>query len=944
VAGPEPRAPAQTRIAIESARAHNLQGVSCTVPLRALTVVTGVSGSGKSSLAFDTLYAEGQRRYVTSLSTYARQFLERLARPEVDHISNLPPAIAIEQHNRVTNARSTVGTATELLDHLRLLYARVGETVCPDCERTVRACSPSELAAELAAEAAAAGGRRLVVGVPLERRGRQPLAELRDAWVREGYRRVWTAAEGFADWSELPARGIGALLRAGALLVVDRVAVRGDAERTRLAEALAAGFRCGGGRLVALDADAPDAPRTCIEGFACDGCGRRFPAPTPPLFSFNSPIGACETCSGFGRIQALDWDRVIPDPRRSLRDGAVAPFTTSMGRSLQRDLLECCEDRGVDPDTPYGALSAGDQDWVREGDDAWYGVRGFFDWLERRRFKVQARVLIARYRRFDPCPDCEGGRLGPAARCVRVAGEDLGTLSRRSLADLESWVEALDLPEPRRAASERLRALLLARLRVCNEVGLGYLSLDRTLRTLSGGEAQRIQLGTALSGRLTGTLYVLDEPSIGLHARDLERLVGVLQRIRDQGNTVVVVEHALEVVRAADHVIDLGPGAGRHGGRLLVEGPPAAVAAEAGSATGRALAAPPAKPPARRTPADAGALRIVGAREHNLRDLDVEIPLRRLVVLTGVSGAGKSTLIERCLVPGLRAKLAEGEAPEPGDYDRIEGAEAIERVVVVDQRPATRSPRSNPATVSRAFEGIRKRFAATREAKAEGVAPGFFSFNVAGGRCERCEGSGELVIDMQFLDDVRVPCDDCGGRRYRAEALRLTLDGRSIADVLDLSIEEACEVFAGDRRIADRLAPFVRAGLGYLQLGQPLSTLSGGEHQRVRIAQALQEGGEGTLYVLDEPTTGLHPADVEVLLESLDQLLADGGSVLLVEHHLDVIARADHVIDLGPEGGPGGGRLVAAGPPEAVAAVRDSHTGAALRAHEARAGRPAGPR
>jgi excinuclease ABC subunit A len=920
---------AQAEIRIQNARSHNLKGVSCRIPLRALTAVTGVSGSGKSTLAFDTLYAEGQRRYVTSLSTYARQFLERLPRPEVDSISNLPPAIAIEQRNRVTNARSTVGTATEILDHLRLLFARVGETRCPDCELPVEPGTVEAISERIIRRWE---GERLSLAAPVlvrlgDKGRRETVGQLRDRLVREGFTRLLDASGAVVDLSETPLSRISSLRREASLLI-DRLVPRAGEGRARLTEAVASAFARGDGVLLVLDQSGQRA--LFREGFACDGCQRQFPSPEPALFSFNTPLGACQTCQGFGRVAGLDWERVVPDPEASLEEGAIAPFTTPMGRALQLDLMRACRRLKIPTDRPFESLPDQQRQLVLEGDDGdWYGVRGFFEWLEGRRYKVQARVLIARYRRFDPCPDCQGARLRPEALCVRVAGRQLGEISRWTISKLCRWLEELELSREQRERSRRLLPALCSRVATVERVGLGYLSLDRQVRTLSGGEAQRIQLGTALGGALTAALYVLDEPSVGLHPRDVERLLAVLRGIRDRGNTVVVVEHAPEIIAAADHVVDLGPGAGWGGGHLVVEGSVEQVRAHRESRTGAALrgeieaatAAARSRPRAR-----SGLLKVVGARENNLRDLEVEIPLGQLVVITGVSGAGKSTLVSSVLVGNLRRD------PERGACDRIEGAERVREVVVVDQSPATRSPRSNPATICKAFDGIRRLFASTREARTLGVGPGWFSFNVAGGRCETCDGVGEVVIDMQFLDDVRVPCDACAGRRYRREVLEVRLDGRSIADVLELTVDQARQAFAGEPRIEERLASLSRVGLGYLSLGQPLSTLSGGEHQRLRLASALAEDPDRVLYVLDEPTTGLHPADIQVLLGCLEELLERGGSVLVVEHNLEVIRQADHLIDLGPDGGPAGGTVVASGTPQQVSRVEQSHTGAALRA------------
>jgi excinuclease ABC subunit A len=883
-------------------------------------VVTGVSGSGKSSLAFDTLYAEGQRRYVASLSTYARQFLERLPRPEVESISHLPPAIAIERRNRVTQARSTVGTATEILDHLRLLYAHAGETWCPGCSRRVEAGDVESVTSRISARFA---GGRIAVGAPLPG-GRGGAAELREGLLREGYARMLDEAGAVHDVSELGAREFERLRRGGWLLV-DRLALGGDpaAARTRLAEAVANAFERGQGRLVVVT---PEGVAEYQRGIACDGCGRRFPEPTPPLFSWNSPLGACETCQGFGRVAALDVERVLPDPRKALAQDAVAPFATPSARRWNARMLAAAARAGVPTNVAVGALRPDQLDWLLRGDDrGWKGVEGYFAKLERKRYKVQNRVRIARYRRFDPCPACGGARLKPDALCVRVGGLDIAALCRLTLGALEEWLAELELTAARGRRVARLLADLRTRVATAVAVGLDYVALERPMRTLSGGEAQRIQLASALGGTLTASLYVLDEPSIGLHARDVGRLIGILERIRDQGNTLVVVEHAPELIGAADHVIDLGPGAGRLGGRVIAEGEVSALRADPASLTGRALAgtldAAPRRPRAAR-----GRLRVVGAREHNLRDVSVDVPLGQLVVVSGVSGAGKSTLVRSVLVGQLRRD------PERGACARIEGADAIDEVVLVDGALPSRSPRSNPATVSKAWEPIRKRFAETREARARGFTPGTFSFNVPGGRCEVCEGAGEVVVDMHFLEDVRMPCEACEGLRFKPEVLEIRLRERSIVDVLALTVEEALSFFADDAQVCARLDPLKRVGLAYLTLGQPLSTLSAGEAQRLRVAEALHEGSQRKLYVLDEPTTGLHAADIRVLIGCLDALLDAGGSVLVVEHNLDVIRSADWVIDLGPEAGPGGGRVVAQGPPDAIARAPESHTGAALRA------------
>jgi excinuclease ABC subunit A len=904
-------------IRIQNARSHNLAGVSCRIPLGSLTVVSGVSGSGKSTLAFDTLYAEGQRRYVASLSAYARQFLERLPRPDVDFISNLPPAIAIERRNRVTNARSTVGTATEILDHLRLLYAKIGETWCGDCGLPVLPGTVESIADRVIQRF---GARRVAIAAPLPPDEAAPA--LRERLLRDGFTRLLSPDGALRELSELSAREL-ARRRKTDWLLIDRLVPREGESRARLCDAVAGALARGEGRCGVFEESGERA--IYREGFACESCGRAFLLPEPALFSFNSPLGACPLCQGFGRNPELDRERVVPDPTRSIDALAIAPFATPKGQRALRKLQKAAALAGVPTDRPFGELSEAHQDWVFQGDGRhWRGVQGFFERLERKRYKVQARVMIARYRRFAPCAGCGGARLRPEALGVRVGGRSIDAVCRSTLAELRHWLAGLELASAARERAGRLLEDLRARVETAHAVGLGYLTLERAMRTLSGGEAQRIQLATALGGVLTASLYVLDEPSIGLHPRDSDRLVKVLERIRDQGNTVVVVEHAPEIVAAADHVIDLGPRGGRRGGRLVFEGSVAELRAHPDSLTGRALRGEfrlRTRPPRPRQ----GLLRIVGARAHNLKDVTVEVPLRQLVVVSGVSGAGKSSLIGSVLVGQLRRD------PERGECDRIEGAAWLSEVVVVEPGAPARSSRSNPATVSKAFDAIRRRFAETREARRLGLSAGWFSFNVPGGRCESCEGAGEVVVDMQFLDDVRMPCEVCDGRRYRPEASEIRVAGRSIVDVLALTVDDALEVFASDTSVAPRLRPLADVGLGYLAIGQPLSTLSGGELQRLRIAQALGGGETHALYVLDEPTTGLHPADVELLLASLDRILDAGGSVILIEHNLDVIRRADHVIDLGPEAGPEGGRIVAQGPPAAIAACRQSLTGAALR-------------
>ncbi len=941
-------------ITIRGARTHNLKNVSCRIPRAALTVITGVSGSGKSSLAFDTLFAEGQRRYVESLSTYARQFLERLARPDVDEIDHIPPAIALEQKNSVKNARSTIGTATEINDYLRLLYARIGRIFCPDCGVEVERDTAEDAPGRLRAQGWPEGARLLVLApVRLEQPSmfRAVAGEMR----REGYTRLWiggAAVDTTSPEARLPEEA------AEFAIVVDRLVWRGGEEdRARLVAAVEQAFRLGRGQAALREAAEGGGEIALREDLACRKCGRAFRALEPQMFSFYNPIGACKTCQGFGRVTGLDMDKVIPDPTLSLNQGAIAPWNTPLGAEMYKWLRTFKKFR-IPWDTPFCELSEEHRRILIEGEGEWSGVRGFFKWLEGRRYKVQARILIARYRGFATCPDCGGARLIPEALWVRVGGETLAQLWRRSVKDLRRWFreEARFTPREEETARLLLREIR-ARLDYLEEVGLGYLTLDRQTRTLSGGETQRINLATALGGALTETLYVLDEPTVGLHPRDTDRLIQVLRRLVNLQNTVVVVEHDLDVIRAADHLVDLGPAAGERGGQVVYEGAPGeigrAAAAADGSQTARFLkpffdqsAAPAsangenekkrrktpgiAPAPARRQPA--GWITILGACENNLRHLTVEIPLGTLTCVTGVSGSGKTTLVSRCLFDNYRRMKGDPEA-EPGKILRIEGLEAIGDMIFVDQTPIGRTTRSNPATYLKAWDGVRELFAGTREARRQGFTPGFFSFNVEGGRCEVCKGAGVQVIDMQFLADVEAPCEACGGKRFQENVLGVTFEGKTITDVLEMTVAEALDFFEGHGKVLRGLRPLADVGLGYLRLGQSASTLSGGEAQRMKLASHLAEaGGRSRLLLLfDEPTTGLHPADLETLMGVFFRLLEKGISLLVIEHNLELISRADWIIDLGPEGGGAGGEIVVAGPPEVVVASPASHTGRFLR-------------
>jgi excinuclease ABC subunit A len=904
-------------IHIDGARTHNLKDVRVEIPRAALTVVTGVSGSGKSSLAFDTLYAEGQRRYVESMSTYARQFLERMQRPDVDRVTGVPPSIAIEQRNGVRNARSTVGTVTEISDYLRLLFARVGEMHCPSCGALV--VQDTAQAAADRVLAAAAGGR-----IHVAARSRLGVEEL----VRAGYQRLFAVGD-----------EVGVL--------IDRL-VHGD-DRGRLVEALATAFALGGGR---AEAWIGDAVLRFDEGFTCSACLTTLRPPEPALFSFNSPLGACETCQGFGRVIGIDLDKIIPDGNKTLREGAVVLFQTKSNLECQEDLERLAKKHKVRLDVPWCQLDARERGWVVDGDahyraggwrrGQWYGVRGLWKYLETKKYKMHVRVLLARYRGYDECLDCHGTRLRKEALAVRVGGKTIAELEAMPVGELPAFLDGVALGKQARATAAPIERELRSRLQYLDEVGLGYLSLIRQARTLSGGEAQRIALAAALGARLTGTLYVLDEPSVGLHPRDTHRLIRVLRKLVERGNTVVVVEHDADIMRAADWVIDLGPAAGARGGEVVFAGSYEELLRARGSVTAQFLRGRerPAQPLNRRSFSAAGRdepawLTIAGARAHNLRAVDVALPINRFSCLTGVSGSGKSSLLVDVLY-GNALRLRGRPSDSVGPCTRLDGLDAFSEVILVDQAPLGRSSRSNPATYLKAMDELRQRFAKSSDAERLGLAAGAFSFNVAadkgGGRCEACGGHGTQTLEMHFLADVTVVCDSCDGRRFSDKILGVKWNGLSILDCLALTVDEALARFSGEKKLVARLQPFADVGLGYLRLGQPTATLSGGESQRIKLAAHLTPGAGPTLFLLDEPTTGLHGSDVEVLVAALDKLLEAGHTIVAIEHNLDFIRRADWLVDLGPEGGVGGGALVCAGSVDEVAACRASHTGRALAA------------
>ena len=888
---------------IEGARQNNLKNISLEIPHDRLTVITGVSGSGKSSLAFDTLFAEGQWRYIESLSTYARMFLDRVDRPDVDRIEQIRPAVALEQKNPVRTARSTVGTATEVYDYLRLLYAKIGHVHCPACGAPAASHSPESIADVLLAEHA---GARALVTFPLPVAAGAPPAEVWAALTRRGFARVRLGD------------------RRDVAVVLDRV-VLDPAHRRRVTESVESALREGGGRLEVEVLGA--GTRVFAESFRCTACGTPLERPQPLLFSFNHPLGACAECKGFGNVLKYDEALVVPDRTRSLAGGAVEPWTHPSGKWYQRELMKAARRRKLDADTPWEKLPEATRRLVYEGDGSFPGIQGFFEEVESYRYKLHVRVFLSRYRTQSPCPTCRGARLKPAALAVRVAGLTIAEFTALTIEAAARLLADLKLTAWEAVVAREILRQLNAKLTFLLRVGLGYLTLSRQTRTLSGGEAQRINLANQLGSQLVGTLYVLDEPSIGLHARDTSRLADLCRELAQAGNTVVVVEHDPGFIGAADWLVELGPGSGERGGEVVFSGPQAEFQKATRSLTARyvsgreTIPVPPFRRSGRRH------LGLVGARAHNLKDVTLRVPLHTLSVVSGVSGSGKSTLVHDTLYRAV-ARAFKTEFAPPGAYDALTGLEYLKGVRLIDQEPIGRTPRSNPVTYVKAFDEIRRLFAALPRAKALGLEAGAFSFNVPGGRCEACQGDGFQKLEMYFVEDVYVTCQECEGRRYRPDVLTVKHRGRTVSDVLQMTVDDAVDFFAAQGSLARRLRVLQDVGLGYLRLGQPATTLSGGEAQRLKISAEL--GARQTsemLYILDEPTTGLHLDDVKKLLGVLNRLVDAGNTVLVVEHHLDVIKCADWVVDLGPEGGEEGGEVVAEGTPEAVAQTPGSYTG-----------------
>ncbi|GIW45964.1 MAG: hypothetical protein KatS3mg077_3246 [Candidatus Binatia bacterium] len=905
-------------IRVIGAHQNNLQHIDVEVPVNALTVVTGPSGSGKSTLAFDVLYAEGQRRYVETFSAYTRQFLDRMDKPRVDRIEGILPAIAIAQGNTVKTSRSTVGTMTELHDHLKLLWAKLSVPYCPECNRPVEAKSADEVVAEVLGHA---DGTRVLVGFETPLAPDLPWADTLAGLESAGFRRAFV--DGEVRLLEELAEPVSSPL----LVVVDRL-VLPLREKSRAADSIEQAFRWGKGRMCVVYLDGSRTIERYSSARECPGCGRRFREPVANLFSFNSPLGACEQCRGFGRVIDVDWDLVIPDDRLSLAQGAIKPWTTKSTAWERGELEAFCLRRDIPMDRPWRDLSEEQKALVVEGDDTFFGVRGWFQWLEGRTYKMHVRVFLSRYRSYRLCPSCQGGRLKPEATWYRLGGRTLVDVQRMSVDEADAFFRALEFSGSRDEVARLILGEIQQRLRYLRAVGLGYLTLDRPSRTLSGGELARVDLTTAVGSSLVNTLYVLDEPSVGLHPRDSQRLVQILRDLVAKENTVVVVEHDPEIIRAADYVIDLGPGAGRNGGRVVYSGPPKGLLESRHSSTGAFLAGRRSIPvPAKRRKILPDlCLTVRGARAHNLKNITVRIPLARFVCVTGVSGSGKSTLVEDILYRALARHLGRS-VERPGLHDGIDGLQRVRSVVLVDQSPVGTTPRAVVASYVGAFEGIRRVFANTPLAQLRGYDPRTFSFNAGSGCCRTCSGEGFEKVEMQFLSDVYVPCSECGGKRFVPEVLEVEYRGKNIHDVLQLSAKEALEFFAEEPAVQMRLQPLFDVGLDYLPLGQPLNTLSGGEAQRLKLAAALNErSAPHTLYILDEPTIGLHFGDVERLLQALQGLVDAGHSLLVVEHNMEVVKCADWVIDLGPEGGEAGGYLMAEGPPEEVARSEGSPT------------------
>jgi excinuclease ABC subunit A len=971
------------QITIRGARTHNLKGIDVDIPHNALTVVSGVSGSGKSSLAFDTVYAEGQRRYVESLSAYARQFLERIEKPDVDHMDGLAPAIAIKQKNQTRNPRSTVATATEIYDYLRLLYARCGTVTCLHCGGIVKHDTVDEIVATLFA---LPEGTRTYALFPIVRaevklepmqiatpepevetpKPKNTATKKSSKTTKSAAPETLTLTDSLKErLTELRRRGYNRLYQSGRIVefstpeslleldftqpifaLIDRLSISPDS-RARIVDAIETGYRESGEvqfHTVPREENEAATKYRFSAAFECTTCHRAYREPEPRLFSFNNPYGACPRCQGFGNTIDFDPNLIIPDKSKTLDEGAIAPWTTTKYRPHHGEMKRAAKAAGIPTDVPWYDLTPAQQSFIEDGSGTFPGIRGFFAALERKKYKLHIRVFLSKYRGYALCPDCRGQRLRAEARAVLINNQNICETSALTITGAQQFFDNLQLTPAQLEVAGKILEEVRQRIHFLHQVGLDYLTLDRLSSTLSGGEAQRIQLATSLGSRLVGALYVLDEPSIGLHTRDTAKLIGIMKDLRDLGNTILVVEHDPDVIRAADHLLDLGPGAGELGGQLLAAGTVAEVTANPNSITGKYLSGRLTIPiPKHRREPGREHLKLTGARIHNLRGADIDIPLGLLCCVTGVSGSGKSTIVHQVLYRALMQALGQTEGADPAHlYRELSGTQHLNDVILVDQSPIGRTPRSNPVTYIKAFDDIRALFAAQPDAKRRGFGPGHFSFNVPGGRCDVCEGDGTVTVEMQFLADIELPCEECNGTRYKTSILDIRYKGKNIHDVLNMTVKEALVYFAGHPKIVDKLYVLDEVGLGYVRLGQSATTLSGGEAQRVKLASHLAtarsitnrsandtaaKARSRTLYILDEPTTGLHFDDVAKLLAAFRKLIEGGGSLLVIEHNLDVIKSADWVIDMGPEGGSGGGQIVAVGTPEEIAANPASHTG-----------------
>ncbi len=911
------------RIIVKGAKEHNLKNIDVEIPRDKLIVVTGVSGSGKSSLVFDTIYAEGQRRYVESLSSYARQFLERMNKPDVDFIYGICPAVAIEQKSGSRNHRSTVGTSTEIYDYLRLLFARIGKTICFDCGKEVTKDTVGTVSDWLNEQEE---GSRYYISFPIHPHEGRSINDELDLLKKKGFFRIYFKKE-LVDLNEsekLPKT------KSEIRVVIDRFKIKQGKMREQLADSIETTFKEGEGRLSIINADNGEV-KEFTKFYEC--CGIRYEEPEPRFFSFNNPFGACPVCQGFGKTMGYEMDLIVPDKKLTIAQGAIAPWRSVKFSKHLRDLIRVAGNKKIPVGVPFSNLTTEQVELINKGFDGFIGIKGFFDKLEQKTYKMHIRILLSKYRGYTKCSACKGSRLRREALQVKIAGNSIHNVVVLSIEKALEFFNDLKLSEYESQIGDQILKEIIKRLIFLNEVGLGYLTLDRLSSTLSGGETQRINLATSLGSALIGTLYVLDEPSIGLHPRDNSRLIKILKSLRDLRNTVVVVEHDAEMMEEADLIIDMGPKAGINGGEIIAQGTYSEILNNEKSLTGKYLKGEKFIPlPSKRNTAKTKSIKIKSAAENNLRNVDVEFPLNKFVVVSGVSGSGKSTLVHDILYGGVY-KMMGGNPPKLGKYGSIEGANLVDAIEIVDQSPIGKSPRSNPISYVKGYEHIRELFSSTPQARARGYKPGYFSFNVSGGRCETCQGEGFVKIEMQFLADLYLECEDCKGTRFKKELREVTYKGKNIVDVLAMTVDEAYEFFKPNKKIAGYAKVLQDVGMGYIKLGQPSNTLSGGEAQRIKLAlhMNVQKRNTHTLFIFDEPTTGLHFDDIGKLLNCFNMLLTNGNSVVIIEHNLDIIKCADHVIDLGPEAGDKGGEIVAVGTPEEIVKIKNSHTGRYLK-------------